>query len=215
MAQINLTGRRIGKLFVVEFIPKYFPERGGWLCCCDCGVFKVLRPTVLLEGETFSCGCHKSKPGPRKAKKFGGIQAKEYKNWTSMRQRCMSPNQTGYERYGGKGIEVCDEWKNSFEKFMEDMGERPSSNHSLDRIDNTKGYFKENCRWATAKEQANNRTNNRKIEFDGEIKNLGEWATEFGISATALKRLVGRKLSSEEIREWKEKKSVDKETPID
>lgn len=102
-----------------------------------------------------------------------------------MRQRCINPKAEGYCYYGAKGITVCDEWS-SFEKFLEDMGERPSPKHSLDRIDGTKGYYKENCRWATIDEQARNKSRNRWLEFNGEKLCIQDWATKLGISGDCI-----------------------------
>lgn len=206
---INLLNQRFGKLLVLKFVPKYFNDRGGWLCKCDCGAEKVLRPTLLLKGETFSCGCHRRNPGPRKAKEFGGIKAPEYRNWVNMKERCFRPEHISYPNYGGIGIAVCEEWKNSFENFMKDMGKKPTKQHSLDRIDNSKGYSPENCRWATAKEQANNRRSNSKVEFNGEVKNLKQWATLLGTNTTELRRFLNKGFSFEDI-----KKSLNKEESL-
>lgn len=90
-------------------------------------------------------------------KKHGHSYGKTYKSWISMKSRCLCKTDKDFENYGARGIEICDRWKNSFENFLNDMGERPETSHSLDRIDNTKGYSPDNCRWATKKQQATNR----------------------------------------------------------
>lgn len=92
-----------------------------------------------------------------------------------------------FPKYGGRGIEVCQEWQESYLKFEEDMGPRPSMDYSIDRIDVNKGYFKENCRWATRKQQQRNRTCNRFIEFNGDRKTITEWAESLGLTSTALR----------------------------
>jgi AraC-like DNA-binding protein len=111
---------------------------------------------------------------------------KEYKAWKAMKSRCYSPANS-HKTYQIKGITVCDRWKNSFENFLEDMGSKPSPQHSLDRIDNNLGYSKENCRWATDTIQAKNRGDfNIEINYNGETKILKDWAREFNIKYTTL-----------------------------
>lgn len=109
----------------------------------------------------------------------------EYRTWTSVKQRCYNPNHTEYHRYGARGIKVCKRWR-SFDNFFADMGERPSKNYSIDRINNDKDYKPSNCRWATAKEQANNRRSNRLLTFNGKAQNMKQWATEIGIPYVTL-----------------------------
>ena len=104
----------------------------------------------------------------------------EHNTWLSMKQRCFNPNHKFYSDWGGRGITVCDRWKNSFEDFFADMGSRPSSKHSLDRIDNDGDYQKDNCRWSTRVEQANNKRNNRLITIGCVTLNLKQWTTEMG-----------------------------------
>ena len=110
-----------------------------------------------------------------------------------MRQRCHNPKNKKYHLYGGRGITVCDEWKESFEAFYRDMGPRPSPEHSIDRRDNNKGYSKENCRWATLVEQANNRRDNLYFDFDGDRKTLTEWCREFGLNYNRIRYLILKK----------------------
>lgn len=120
-----------------------------------------------------------------------------YKSWGMMKSRCTNPSYNHYHNYGGRGIKVCDRWLESFENFLEDMGERPK-NHSLDRIDVDGDYCKENCRWSTSKEQNNNRRNNHIIEFNGKSQNITAWAEELNIKVDILSRRILRGWSIED-----------------
>lgn len=118
----------------------------------------------------------------------------EYHIWYGIIQRCCNPKSQGYERYGGRGIQVCERWQgeDGFEHFMEDMGIRPYKDASIDRIDNNDGYYSENCRWADKKTQGNNRGNNRLITFNGETHTLSQWAEELGINRNTLYTRLSR-----------------------
>jgi hypothetical protein len=130
----------------------------------------------------------------------GGKLSPEYRAWANMLTRCRNLRTRNWAYYGARGITVCDRWK-TFENFLADMGRRPSHEHSLDRIDNAKGYFPGNVRWATRKEQANNKSNNRLITFQGETLTQAQWAEKRGIDSKTLhQRLangwsIGRALS--------------------
>lgn len=117
----------------------------------------------------------------------GGSRSTEYGIWQGMRQRCGNPNNPNYARYGGRGIRVCKEWQDSFANFLAHMGRRPSRDHSIDRIDNSKGYEPGNVRWATAAEQNRNCSRNIVIEHDGRAACLEDWAAELGVSPMTLK----------------------------
>lgn len=112
----------------------------------------------------------------------------EYATWAGVKARCLNPNRPGYKDYGGRGIRICERWKNSYLAFLEDMGRKPSTKHSLDRIDNNGNYEPGNCRWATDVEQRTNkrRMNTRYITFNGERKTLTEWSIKTGIKLTTL-----------------------------
>lgn len=112
----------------------------------------------------------------------------EYRVWAGMKVRCANPKSQDWHRYGGRGIAVCDRWRDSFENFYADMGPRPSSKHSIDRIDSDGNYEPANCRWATSKEQANNwKTRNRRITHNGETLSIPEWAERLGITRESLR----------------------------
>ena len=123
-----------------------------WECTCDCGGIINIRVDALKSGNTSSCGCVVN-PGNTQHGYYG---SPTHRSWTSMKNRCTNANYHEFHYYGGRGITVCDRWLESFENFLEDMGERPEG-RTLDRIDGDLGYFKENCRWATLQEQSQNR----------------------------------------------------------
>jgi len=116
----------------------------------------------------------------------GMRQSSEYHAWDSMKQRCFNPNSKRYLDWGGRGITVCDRWKNSFENFLADMGSKPTAKHSIDRIDNDGDYCPENCRWATKAEQENNKRNNRLITIGCVTLNIAQWTKEMGFGETII-----------------------------
>lgn len=160
---------------------------------CYCGkIFKSVKNAVDA-GSTISCGCYNKKynqvqeiHGHSKDKTNG------YKSWEGMKDRCINTKHHAYKDYGGRGITVCQNWlgENGFINFISDMGERPSKEHSLDRIDNNKGYCKENCRWATKKEQSRNQRSNILYLYNGESKTIPEWAEIYNIKKITLYQRV-------------------------
>ncbi len=119
-----------------------------------------------------------------------------YRSWTEMKARCLDTNNIGYFNYGGRGISVCARWKNSFITFFADMGPRPAA-YTLDRLDPNGNYCKENCKWATRKEQANNRRNNRPITFNGKTQNISQWAEEVNLPWATIRQRIARGWSIE------------------
>lgn len=155
-----------------------------WLCRCQCGKEKNVIVSSLIAGRSKSCGCSKSK----RRIKHGMYGTTEYVIWSGMIERCHNQNNKRFKNYGAKGISVCDEWRSSFESFYADMGCRPSKEHSIDRIDGTKGYNKTNCRWATATEQNLNKSNNHLIPFNGEMLPYTQVARIVGINPSTLEK---------------------------
>ncbi len=157
---------------------------------CSCGTIRTLRIASVKANQSRSCGCLKSENNWKRTHNLS--RTREYKSWESMIARCYNENHFSYNDYGGRGITVCDEWRNSFESFLKDMGERPIDK-TLDRVENDKGYYKENCRWATKKEQAINRHNTIYLTFNNKRLTLEEWSKETNIPVGTIKsRLVDK-----------------------
>lgn len=177
--KIDMTGKKFGKLTAIERAPNGKHNEVMWKCKCDCGKYHVVEGYKLRIGHTTSCGC--AKKGINSTHKMSHTRI--YQEWAHMKQRCFYPNSIGWEKYGGRGITVCDEWQHDFKAFYDwAMANGYSNELTLDRIDNDKGYCPENCRWTTMKEQISNRSNS--LVFYG--KTLQEWSEELGIKYTTL-----------------------------
>jgi len=176
----NLVGKRFGKLLVIEHNGVYvFPcgvKTQTWKCKCDCGNEKIIKSRELKSGDTKSCGCiRKEKPN---SQKHGKSNSRLYIAWTNMKSRCYNYKNKDYKHYGEKGITVCDEWLNQFQTFYDwSMKNGYREDLTIDRIDNSKGYNPNNCRWVTIKEQLNNYSKNHLVNYKGQqytIKQLSE-----------------------------------------
>lgn len=187
---IDMTGLRFGKVQVISFNRKAKSET-YWNCVCDCGKNYVQRGSTLRRktSPTRSCGCLGVAAVKAANTIHGMTKTRAYKAWIGMKSRCLYEKDVAYEHYKKRGITVCEDWASSFEQFYEDMGE-PAKGLTLDRIDNNKGYFKENCRWADYFTQNRNRSDTKFFTYQGESKCIKEWALILGIKPhTVYKRV--------------------------
>lgn len=185
-ANNNLIGQSFGRLTVIQRYPENDKHGNSrWDCVCSCtGKIVVVRRMSLVSGDTTSCGCIQSELLKSAKTTHGLSDSPEYAIWKAMKNRCYYLKDTHYANYGGRGIEVCDEWKESFETFYRDMGPRPSPQHTVERKNNDKNYGPQNCMWATRKEQANNRRTNSHYSLRGVTKTLAQWRDELGFNYT-------------------------------
>lgn len=177
---IDLMGARFGKLVVLKFLERK-NHHTYWHCQCDCGKTATARSNDLKSGKRISCGCAHIT--------HGMTYTPTWKSWSSMKARCYDKNHEYYKYYGGKGITVCDRWKESFENFLEDMGERLNGT-TLDRINNDKQYCKENCKWSTTEEQNSNKGNIIYLTYNNETKTLAQWARDLNFGYMKLWRRI-------------------------
>lgn len=174
-----MIGRKFSQLTVICRAP----NRGSyiyWVCQCTCGLTCEAFGKSLRKGVKKTCGCY------RRPAKHGMRDTREYKSWMSMKHRCDNPDDKCFQHYGGRGIGYCEAW-NEFEAFYRDMGPRPTGT-SLDRKDNDLGYSKENCRWATSREQSINKSNTRILNWEGKEWVMSDLAVEFSLAPGTLCR---------------------------
>lgn len=188
----NLTDSVFCRLTVIrKSEERSTPKAVFWMCKCECGKICYVKTIHLTSNRTKSCGCYskeiKTKHG---LSKIGETRKLGYNSWDNMIRRCVNINDDRYHDYGGRGITVCNKWKNSFSDFILDMGDRPSPKHSIDRIDVNGNYEPDNCRWATQDQQSRNTRRNRWIEYNGEKKILADWAKDLKVSPCSLLKMI-------------------------
>lgn len=192
MSKVNdITGSKYGRLTVLSRAENNERGQTRWLCRCDCGNEVIVIGHSLISGNTMSCGCiHKERLAARNRAnaKHGMRGSRLYHTWHNMKDRCLRKKHKQYHDYGGRGIFVCQEWVESFESFRDwALANGYRDDLSIDRIDNDGPYSPENCRWATIREQSNNRRNNHIITYNGESHTLKEWSELYDIPYYLLK----------------------------
>jgi len=188
----DLEGQTFGRLTVIHFAGrKGTRNQPHWMCRCECSTVRLIMTELLLSGHSKSCGCLRYERVAIKNSTHGMSRTPEYKIWRNMLTRCLNEDDPHYVYYGKRGITVCDSWR-TFENFYADMGDRPTPTHSIDRINNDGNYEPSNCRWATKREQANNRRVTKIITFKGQSKSVSDWAREVNLEPSTLMTRLGK-----------------------
>ena len=189
MKFIDLTGQVFGRLTVIDRVVNSFGGKARWRCWCICGEETLAYSANLRRGHTQSCGCLRQEARVINATTHGLSRTKVWAAWASMKARCFNKNTDSYARYGGRGINICERWLNSFENFYDDMGEPPTPLHSVEREDNDRGYSPCNCYWATQSQQANNKSTSCLVTFKGVTRTITQWGRETGLEGCLRDRL--------------------------
>lgn len=180
----EIAGVRFGRLTALHAAGVLLHGKRAWFCRCDCGGAKVATASHLRSGLVKSCGClHGGKI--THGMTVGKARPVEYNSWSAMRDRCANPNNRHYPHYGGRGIRVCQRWQ-SFERFYEDMGPKPTGRHSIERVDNNGHYEPSNCTWADPREQARNRRNSVSVRLGDEEISVPEAAAQTGLAVSTI-----------------------------
>lgn len=201
----DLTGQKFGRWTVIDRASDLITASGNhftrWNCICDCGTKKEVNANSLLSGRSTSCGCY-SKEVSKKVmsnnfKTHGDSKTRLYKIWAGMKKRCNNVNALNYDDYGGRGIEICDEWcdYNSFKEWA--IKNEYNDSLSIDRIDVNGNYEPQNCRWVNNKGQANNRRTSVYITYNGETHTIAEWAQKLNMNYKKLHHRLSRGWSIE------------------
>lgn len=190
------TGDRFpnGRLTVVsEAMPKQHPsgKHRAFTCQCDCGNVITALLSDLRSGHTTSCGCRQREVVSQLKLSHGQCRSRSHVSWSGMIQRCHNPDNPSYARYGGRGVVVCDRWRQSFSDFLKDMGDCPTG-HSIERVDNEGPYSPDNCVWATPTTQNRNKRSNVYLTFQGITRTVAEWASVLNLPASTLYSRLAR-----------------------
>lgn len=186
MRMTDISGQKFGRLTAIKPDGRYNSGNIKWLCLCDCGKYTHSDSSKLRKGGVKSCGCYASERMTKINTKHNGFGTRLYEIWRQMHCRCYGENTKAYKHYGGRGISVCKEWK-EFEQFKEwALSSGYQDNLTIDRINVNGDYCPENCRWATVKEQANNRRSCHVVQFNGEKHTISEWADIYKVDQRRL-----------------------------
>lgn len=205
---MDLTGQRFGRLTVINKVLSHGNSKSiYWLCECDCGNEIEARGSALVSGHTKSCGCYLSDKIAEQNFKHGGFGTRLYSIWSGMKKRCYDTEDKDYKNYGGRGISICDEWREDFNSFQEwALNNGYQENLSIDRIRVDSNYEPSNCRWANAIEQSNNKRNNRLITVANKTMTLAMWARERNINPHTIQSRLRSGWSDLEALEFVERK---------
>lgn len=183
----DITGERYGKLTVVRYEGRAKNGHSLWLCKCDCGRETIVSRSNLQGGHQVSCGCKRRKQASEMNLTHGSSHTRLYSIWSNMITRATNPKGTAYHRYGGRGVIMCPEWRNSFQAFKDwALANGYADGLTIDRIDNDGIYEPSNCRWVTWSEQFNHRSNSRLVTYQGETLTIAQWAEKLNLSKTML-----------------------------
>lgn len=188
-AAVDVTGKRFGRLVAIKVSQEKDASgrtRRVWECVCDCGNTVFARVAQLTAGKVLSCGCFSREITSKRSITHGMTGTKVYAAWKGIKRRCLTPSEPSYKNYGGRGISIHPDWSKDFMSFYREIGDPPSESHTVDRIDNEKGYVPGNVRWATMEEQQRNKRSNVFYEYNGESLMLGQLAEKYGISFSTL-----------------------------
>jgi len=189
----DLTGQVFGRWSVLHW-SRSFDDTTYWMCHCECGTEREVKRYSLVSGQSTSCGCFQREQMAMRGKgesnpnfKHGLSNTPTWARWQQMKRRCYDPNHDNYSYYGGKGITVCDRWRESYANFLEDMGELPTSEHTIERIDRNGNYCPENCYWEPSRiVQNNNTSQNRFFTLNGVTLTMAQWAREYDMPYSRL-----------------------------
>lgn len=189
----DLTGQKFGKLTVIKRVENSKWNETRWLCKCECGNETIVNYGKLAYKHTTSCGCYAKELFINNVSKHNLRKTRLYNIWANMKQRCFNKNNKFYNRYGGRGITICNEWENDFKNFYDwSIKNGYKDNLTIDRINNDGNYEPANCRWVDNKTQSNNRNNNVILEYNNEKHNIKEWCEIMNITKSALNHRLKR-----------------------
>lgn len=188
-----MISKRFGRLVVLERIEEKQGKTWKYLCKCDCGNEIIVLGDSLRSGGTKSCGCYHNELLAKRSTTHGDSKTRLYRIWRAIKKRCYSENYAQYNDYGGRGISMCESWKDSFESFKEwSLENGYSDDLSIDRVDVNRNYEPLNCRWLTIKEQQNNKRNNHLLTYNGKTQTMRQWADELGLGYFTLAARLNR-----------------------
>ena len=191
MAVKDLTGMRFGRYTVIRRVENDKHANAVWLCRCDCGNEKAVVGSALRKGAVVSCGCYHKEDVSKRFTKHGMAKTRIRNIWNHVKQRCTNPNDRAFPYYGGRGITVCEEWKNDFVSFYNwAMQNGYTDELTLDRIDTNGNYCPSNCRWVTRKEQQNNTRYVHNYTINGKTKSIAEWCRIYNAPYERVRRRV-------------------------